>query len=253
VAAFFPAVLLLGCDRDPTKPTHGTTPVHDHTGDDDDDDGPTASTGLPWTTEPGWPQLTMWAQFSVVEGQIVPSSTKGANTYTSMLVVNLGPPEWDPNDQDDQNYCTVTAPLGLASLGLLDPALVVPPSGDLGPTPVAETDCYEQYTLPVGSDPTTLLRDYSGWSVGVASALTPELQARLDQIDPQYQDLFLGAHWSIPIIDPPQWESIYGVGNAVVDGQVVAESLARSQVHGQVVLPDGIYYTDPLLIIGYWF
>ncbi len=247
MAAFFPAVLLLGCDRDPTKPTHGTTPVHDHTGDDDD--GPTASTGLPSTEPPYRPaQLSAWAQFSVVDGQIVASSTDGTDTWPSMLVVNLSFGDWDPNDPEDLDYCSITAPLGLASLGALDPTLVMSPSADVGPAPDATTDCYERLTLPVGFDPTLLLREYPEWSVGVASALTPELQTALDQIDPQYQDLFLGAQWNIPIIDPPDHETIYGVGSAIVNGQVAGE-VVRSQVHGQPLLPDGIYYTDALLII----
>jgi hypothetical protein len=225
----------------------------DTTGDDDDDDDD--DNGNPDSGDTGLPELipdkiTMWSQFTVEGGNVSPSVADGANTYNTILVVNIGPAEWDPNNSADYNYCSIVAPMVANEQGLLDAENVVAPYVDAGAAPTAESDCYDYFTLPVGFDPTIFVTGYPGWSLGIPSALSADMQTDLDLIDPAYQDLFMGAFWNIPIIDPPVHESIYGVGNAVSGGSVDGE-LLRSDVTGQSELPDGIYYSDALIIIGF--
>jgi hypothetical protein len=246
---------LLACSAVETTKGDDGDSVTTTTGDDDDHDITDEgvyfhSCALPVSPNDLVPaSLTVWAQFTVEGGVVVPSVLDGANTYKSLVVVNIGPEEWDPSNPNDTNYCSVYAPMGVQELGLLDEGPVVAPYVDVGTTPAVETDCYDYFTLPVGIDPTVLITAYRGWSMGIPPALTPTLEATLGDIDPSYQDQFLGALWYVPIIDPPQWESIYAVAYEVAGGSVGAREILRADLTGQSVLPDGIYYSDALLTL----
>jgi hypothetical protein len=233
------------------------TPLHPPPGDDDDD-------SPPLSTHPGPPaghsggtieypygpaKLRMWAQFSVVGGVVVPSSTDGTTTYASTLVLNLVTWDWDPNEPSSGAYCSIVAPLATASLGVLDAASVIGPAAEVGPAPVVETDCHHVFSLPVGFDPTTLVTAFPDWSVGVAAALTPDMQQTIDQFAPEHRDLLLGAHWHVPILKEPEWETGFAVGTEWDGGTTFGADLVRGDVSGRAALPDGIYYSDALLIL----
>jgi hypothetical protein len=235
---------VVGCtgDTGPTKDTQGDD--DDTVGDDDDDT--TEATGPTGTSvdEIIPAQMTMWAQFTVLGGDVADATGK----YNSILVVNIGPEDWDPNNDQDTNYCSIYAPMETGGQGMLDAAPVVAPYADVGAAPAAETDCYYYFALPVGFDPTTLITAIPEWSVGIATAITPTMQETLDLIDPAYQDFFLGAHWYIPVLKEPEWETVYSIG-IESDGSTIGDDIVRSQTAGQATLPDGLYYSDALIII----
>jgi hypothetical protein len=231
-----------------------TTPGDDDddtTGDDDDDNGdPTGDTGVSGPEEMNPTQMTMWAQFGTVGGDVIEYVSDGQNTYYSILVVNIGPDDWDVNDPYDTNYCSIFAPVAIASSGALDAEPVVAPYADVGAKPAAETDCFDYFTLPAGFDPTLLVNAFPDWSVGVAAAITPEMQKGIDQIPAKYHDIILGGYFHIPLLKEPVWETWYSLGSVIEGGGTgLGGEVVRADVTGAAELPDGLYYVDPLLLL----
>jgi hypothetical protein len=196
--------------------------------------------------------MTVAMQFGVRDGALVESVTYDGDTFGNAVFVNIGAATWDPNDATDEDYCTIRATLRAPTLGLLDAEPVLGPYVDAGDPAEVDNDCADHLTLPADFDPNTLVSDYPGWSVGVASALSPTMQDALDaSVDPAYADLFLGGYMVLPILKEPRWETFYAIGYGLdADGNLLVDTpILRSDLAGRSTLPDGFYIVDALLIL----
>jgi len=245
---------VVGCSGDTTtKDTNPTGDDDDTTGDDDDDTTPTADTSD--QTDVMIPaQMTISSQFGVLGGALVDAVNYNGGTFGNAVFVNIGPEDWDPNDSNDDNYCTIFATLTDPSLGMLDAEPVIAPYVDAGDPAEVDNDCAYYFTLPADFDPNSLVSDFPGWSVGVASALSTTMQDNLDaSVDPAYADYFFGGYMYLPILKEPLWETFYAIGYGL-DGSanlLVDTPILRPDVSGQSELPDGFYIIDALVIVTF--